>query len=67
MHLDMSWCGSVVLLVSFMCDALVRQRDAVSEFIYAKYVAVWPRDAVPVGAHGSTLAHHRLHSRSASD
>ena len=29
-----------MLLVSFICDALMWQRDAVSEFIWAKYMAV---------------------------
>jgi len=41
----------------FICDALMWQCDAVSEFIWAKYVAVQPRNAVPVDTHNLTLAH----------
>ena len=29
-----------LVLVSFICDALMWQRDAFSEFIWAKYMAV---------------------------
>ena len=48
----------------FKCDALMWQRNAVSEFIWASTWLCSDMLAVPVNTHNFTLAHHRVPSSS---